>query len=112
MQNSDKLNKKGKSLLARVVGNFAHVNNAQRDAIYRLRVWLAAVLRIFSAASVTSELYVHTRFTLFAIILRRGMKACTSEKVDLSFRDRPSPNRQNLDESVRNLVCKPNNSWK
>ena len=38
------------------------------------------------------------------------MKACTSEKLDLSFRARPSPNRQNLDESVRNLVCKPNNS--
>ena len=74
------------SLLARVVGNFAHINKAQGDTIFRLRVWLAAVLRIFSAASVTSELYGHTRFTLFAIILRRGMKACTSEKVDLSFR--------------------------
>ena len=42
--------------------------------------------------------------------IRRGMKACTSEKLDLSFLARPSPNRQNLDESVRNLVCKPNNS--
>ena len=38
------------------------------------------------------------------------MKACTSKKLDLSFRARPCPNRQNLDESVRNLVCKPNNS--
>ena len=38
------------------------------------------------------------------------MKACTSEKLDLSFRARPSPNRQNLDESVRNLVFKQNNS--
>ena len=38
------------------------------------------------------------------------MTACTSEKLDLSFRARLSPNRQNLDESVRNLVCKPNNS--
>ena len=81
---------------------------------FRLRAWLAAVLRIFAAASVTSELYGHTRFTLFAIILRRGMEAYTSEKRDLSFRARPrsSPNRQNLDESVRNLVCKPNNCWK
>ena len=52
----------------------------------------------------------------FAIILRRGMKACTSEKWDLSFRARPIPNRQDLDESVRNLVCKKeiptgNSSW-
>ena len=38
------------------------------------------------------------------------MKACTSEKLDLSFGARPSPNRQNLDESVRNLVFKQNNS--
>ena len=38
------------------------------------------------------------------------MKACTSEKLDLSFRARPSPNRQNLDESVGNLVFKQNNS--
>ena len=38
------------------------------------------------------------------------MKACTSEKLDLSFRARPSPNRQNRDESVRNLVSKQNNS--
>ena len=38
------------------------------------------------------------------------MKACTSEKLDLSFRARPSPNQQNLDESVRNLVFKQNNS--
>ena len=107
MQNSDKL--KGKSLLARVAGNFAH---EQRDAIFRLRAWLATVLRFFSAASVTSKLYGHTRFTLFAFILRRGMKACTSQKLDLSFRARPRPNHQNLDESVRNLVCKPNNYWK
>ena len=42
--------------------------------------------------------------------LWRGMKAYTSEKLNLSFRARPSPNRQNLDERVRNLVCKPNNS--
>ena len=42
---------------------------------------LRAVLSIFSATSVTSELYGQTRFTLFAIILRRGMKACTSEKL-------------------------------
>ena len=110
MQNSDKLIK-GKSPLARVVGNFAH-EYEQRDAIFRLRAWLAAVLRIFSAASVTSELYGHTRFILFAIILRRGMKAYTSEKLDLSFRARPNPNRQDLDESVRTLVCKPNNYWK
>ena len=86
MQNSDKLNKKGKSLFARVARNFAYVKkNEQRDAIFRLRDWLAAVLRIFSAASVTSEFYGHTRFTLFAIILRGGMKAYTSEKQDLSF---------------------------
>ena len=38
--------------------------NKQQDAIFRLRAWLAAVLRIFSATSVTSELYGHTRFTL------------------------------------------------
>ena len=37
------------------------------------------------------------------------MKAYTSEKRDLSFRARPSPNRQNLGESVRNLVYKLNN---
>ena len=106
MQNSDKLIK-GKSPLARVVGNFAYYE--QRDAIFRLRAWLAAVLRIFSAAS---ELYGHTRFILFAIILSRGMKAYSSEKLDLSFRARPNPNRQDLDESVRTLVCKPNNYWK
>ena len=43
------------------------------------------------------------------------MKAYTSEKRDLSLRARPSPNRENLDESVRNLVCKPmiagNSNW-
>ena len=38
------------------------------------------------------------------------MKAYTSEKRDLSFRARP--NRQNLDESVRNLVYKLSNYWK
>ena len=111
MQNSDKLNKKGSRCLLQWP-EIVHTLNEQRDAIFRLRAWLAAVLRIFSAASVTSELYGHTRFTLFAIILRRGMKAFTSEKRDLSFRARPSPNRQNLDENVRNLVCKPNNYWK
>ena len=111
MQNSDKLIK-GKSLLAGVVGDFAYVNRNNEIFYFRLRSWLAAVLRIFSAASVTSELYGHTRFILFAIILRRGMKAYTSEKLDLSFRARPNPNRQDLDESVRTLVCKPNNYWK
>ena len=39
------------------------------------------------------------------------MKACTSEKRDLSFRARPSPNPQDLDESVGKLVYKLNN-WK
>ena len=68
------------------------------------------LLAHFLPASVTSELYGHTRITI-VVILRRGMKSYTSEKRDLSFRARPSPNRQNL-ESVQNLVCKPNNYWK
>ena len=82
MQNSDKLNKKGSHCLLEWPEILHSLNDydKQRDAIFRLRAWLAAVLRIFSAASVTSKLYGHTRFTLFAIILRRGMKAYTSEK--------------------------------
>ena len=48
--------KKKSRCFARVVGNFAH---EQWDAIFRLRAWLAAVLRIFSATFVTSELYGH-----------------------------------------------------
>ena len=43
--------------------------NEQRNAIFRLRAWFATVLRIFSATSVTSELYGHTRFTLFCYYL-------------------------------------------
>ena len=114
MQNCDKLNKKGSRCLLEwpeilhSLNDFVKTNNEMLFLDY----WLAAVLRIFSAASVTSKLYGHTRFTLFAIILRRGMKAYTSEKRDLSFRARPSPNRQNLDESVGNLVYKLNNYWK
>ena len=97
-----------------MVGNFAYVNtnNEMLFLDYGPGSRLAAVLRIFSAASVTSELYGHTRFILFAIILRSVMKAYSSEKLDLSFRARPNPNRQDLDESVRTLVCKPNNYWK
>ena len=43
-------------------------------------------------------------YPIYSILhtLRRGMKACTSEKRVLSFRARPSPNRQDLDECVRN----------
>ena len=54
-------------------------SNEQRDAIFRLRAWLAAVLGIFSAASVTAELYGHTRFTLFCYYLEErneGLYLC------------------------------------
>ena len=39
------------------------INYSYSYSIFRLRAWLAAVLRIISAASVTSERYGHTRFT-------------------------------------------------
>ena len=57
-----------------MAGNYAYVNTNEMLFI-DYGAWLAAVLRIFSAASVTSELYGHTRLILFAIILERGIKA-------------------------------------
>ena len=51
----------------------------ERDAIFRLWAWLAAVLRIFSAASETSELYGHTRLSLFCYYLEErseGLYLC------------------------------------
>ena len=95
-----------------MVGKFGHERrtslgtNEQRDAIFRLRAWLAALLGTFSAASVTSELYEHTQFTLFCYYFEERNEGLFSLKRDLSFRARPSPNRQDLDESVRNLVGK------
>ena len=42
-------------------------------------------------------------YPIYSILhILRGMKACTSEKRVLSFRARPSPNGQDLDESVQN----------
>ena len=75
-----KLNKKG----SRCLLEWPEIlrRNEQRDAIFRLRTWLMAVLRIFSAASVTSELYGLARFTLFCYYLEErneGLYLCKRE---------------------------------
>ena len=104
-----------KSLLAKVAGNFAHVktNNEMVFLDYGpARCSVAHFLGCFRDLRALRTYPIYSICYYLSFILRRGMKACASEKLDLSFRARPSPNRQNLDESVWNLVYKLNNYWK
>ena len=74
MQTSDKLNKIKKGNCCFLEWPEILRMNERRGSNFRLRSWLAAVLRIFSAASVTSELYGHTRFTLLCYYFEKRNK--------------------------------------
>ena len=107
MQNSDKLNKKkGKSLLARVAENFAHVKT---NEMLFLDTGLARdiVALFLGCFRDLQALRTYPIYSICDYLEERNEGLYLKKKLDLSFQAKPSPNRQNLDESVRNLVCKP-----